>query len=434
MFIINLLKNLYNAYRDIILDKKQKRVAFLASLGSGLEYYDFVIYGMLAQFFSTQFFPKTNHLTALIQVFVIFALGYLVRPIGGTIFGMVGDYFGRKTTFLISIILMGSSTFFMGMIPTYQYIGIYASLIFLVLRLIQGISFGAELPSSLTFLAEHSGAKDRGLLIGIMITSVGTGALLGSGFTFVLCKLLGKSNMVNFGWRIPFLLGGMLAIIAYFFRKKTEETPIFLKEKKHEKIAIIKLLRKDFKNVVVTMLIIILPASLIIFGVAFPSFASGIWKYKTTNIYFALVVGEVFSIGLIFLFGWLSDKIGRKKQYTAILILFCAFGYSMFGLLEKHTFFHLILFVIIFKTFIAAMAGNYFAIMTENFITNIRNTGIAFCYNCVFAAAAFIPLLLLYIYKQTHSIKFISVFFVLLSVISLIGMIFIEDRTKKTLT
>ena len=162
------------------------------------------------------------------KLLAFFALGYLARPLGGIIFGNQGDRIGRKPIFLFSILLMAFSTLIIGLLPAYHSIGISATIGLIFLRILQGMAFGAEIPGTVTFLVEHTQHYHRGRHIGFALSSISLGASLGSGIIFILSQNLSAVQMVNYGWRIPFLLGGSLALVGFFIRRKLQETPLFL--------------------------------------------------------------------------------------------------------------------------------------------------------------------------------------------------------------
>ncbi|OGT11394.1 MAG: hypothetical protein A2X77_00280 [Gammaproteobacteria bacterium GWE2_42_36] len=399
---------------------KPQKITLLTSVGSGLEYYDFVIYALLASYMAKQFFPEGNYYAGIMGTFCIFAVGYFIRPIGGVIFGLFGDCFGRKKTFLASMLLMAFSTAFMGLLPTYKSIGLSAPIIFALFRVLQGISFGAELPGSLTFLTEHVGNAKRGLHCSFMIASVGLGVTVGSFITYIVSKSLTTQQMFNWGWRIPFLIGGVLAIAGYFIRKQAVETPYFIKNQKKNDFILRELFRKNFWQVMNGIGIIIFPACFIVFVLAMPVYLHQIFNYSMSDIYFVITVGYLWSSLLIPLFGWLSDKVDRKKLLFFPAISIVLFGYFLFKILAFKNFYALLIFILLYQLIIAAMSASYFVMLAEGFPTRVRFTGVAFCYNVAYALAALIPLLVGYLCSKTSSfaVFWIVLLFAILAVIT----------------
>ncbi|MEN9390971.1 MAG: hypothetical protein RL017_268, partial [Pseudomonadota bacterium] len=208
--------------------QKIKTISLL-SMGSALEFYDFTIYGLFSAFMENSFFPKSSNgsLHGFIGILLIFGVGYIARPIGGMIFGSLGDKYGRKYSFRISLIIMALSTMSIALIPSYMQIGIYAPILLLLLRIAQGISIGAELPISCVFVFEHL-SMGKNIFYGATLFGLSNiGLLLGNIINFILTRNLSYTQTHSFGWRIPFVLGGILCVLAFYLRKHLNETNVF---------------------------------------------------------------------------------------------------------------------------------------------------------------------------------------------------------------
>lgn len=210
------------------LKPNEQKIIFLASLGGALEFYDFVIYVIFAPLLSQIFFPEADKLASLMSVYAVFAIGYLVRPLGGVVFSHFGDKYGRKKTFIFSVFLMAVPTLLIGLLPTYQHIGIYASILLILLRLLQGLSIGGEIPGAITFTCEHVNPRSRGLACGVIFCFLNLGIFLGAIISLILTSLLSKEQLVTFGWRIPFIFGGLLGGFSFYIRKQMTESPLFI--------------------------------------------------------------------------------------------------------------------------------------------------------------------------------------------------------------
>jgi MFS family permease len=205
------------------------KILGLLSVGSSFEFYDFTIYGLFASFMQSSFFPQTNNnsVSGFIGILLIFGVGYIARPLGGIIFGSLGDKFGRKYSFRISLLIMAVSTMLIGLIPSYTQIGIYAPILLLLLRFTQGISIGAELPISSVFVFEHL-SMGKNIFYGATLFGLSNlGLLLGNVINFILTSTLTHEQTHSFGWRIPFLFGGVLCVFAFYLRKHLNETDVF---------------------------------------------------------------------------------------------------------------------------------------------------------------------------------------------------------------
>ncbi|WP_206185986.1 MFS transporter [Sphingosinicella sp. BN140058] len=209
------------------LTRRQWRMIVLAALGGGLEYYDFIVYGIFAQAIAAAFFPAGDPL-ALTLALAIFSIGYLARPIGGMISSHYGDRYGRKTVFVVTVFTMSACTLAIGLIPTYATWGLAATFLLVLLRFIQGLCIGGELPGAITFVVETA-EKRPGLACGIVFALVNGGVLLAAFVNLALGAWLSPAAMLDHGWRIAFVIGGLLGLLSFWLRRNLEETPEFLR-------------------------------------------------------------------------------------------------------------------------------------------------------------------------------------------------------------
>src|SRR4051795_9913391 len=217
------------------MTKDEKFVIFASSLGTVFEWYDFYLYATLAPFFAALFFPPGNDTAALLSAFATYAAGFLVRPFGAIIFGRIGDLVGRKHTFLVTIVVMGGATFFVGLLPSFASIGWLAPVLLVTLRLCQGLALGGEYGGAATYVAEHSRPDERGYTTSYIQTTATLGMLLAL-MVILLCRTTADAKMfAEWGWRIPFLVSLILLIFSVYIRLKLNETPIFQKMKEEGK-------------------------------------------------------------------------------------------------------------------------------------------------------------------------------------------------------
>ena len=213
------------------MTKEQRKVIFASSLGTVFEWYDFYLYGSLAAIIGKQFFAGVNETTAFIFALLAFAAGFAVRPFGAVIFGRMGDMLGRKFTFLITILLMGLSTFIVGILPSYATIGVAAPIILIMLRLLQGLALGGEYGGAATYVAEHAPHGKRGFYTSFIQTTATLGLFL-SLLVILGCRLaLGPTAFDDWGWRIPFLVSILLLAVSVYIRLQLNESPVFQKMK-----------------------------------------------------------------------------------------------------------------------------------------------------------------------------------------------------------
>lgn len=208
---------------------KKLKLTALLSLGSSLEFYDFIIYGLFSSYMANSFFPKNvqNPYLGFMGILLVFGIGYLARPLGGFLFGNMGDKYGRKFSFNITLAMMAFATFLVGLIPTYATIGLMAPFLLLLLRVIQGISMGAELPISSVFVYEHLSLGKNAFYGATLFGLSNMGLLIGNALNVGLTHVLPIEAIDAWGWRIPFILGGFLGVVAMYLRKRLQETPIF---------------------------------------------------------------------------------------------------------------------------------------------------------------------------------------------------------------
>src|SRR5437762_1501817 len=210
----------------IVSQAEERRVIFASSLGTVFEWYDFYLYATLAPFFAALFFPPGNETAALLSAFAAYAAGFIVRPFGALVFGRLGDLVGRKYTFLVTLILMGGSTFAIGLIPGYAQIGVFAPILVLVLRLVQGLALGGEYGGAATYVAEHAPAAKRGFYTSFIQTTATLGLFVSIGVILIVRQSMGVSEFTSWGWRIPFILSAVLVGVSIYIRMKMEESPL----------------------------------------------------------------------------------------------------------------------------------------------------------------------------------------------------------------
>ncbi len=222
---------------SLVPKQSLKRVIFASSAGTVIEWYDFYIFGSLATIISTQFFPGENPAAAFLATLAAFGVGFVIRPFGAIIFGRLGDLVGRKHTFLLTLLIMGGSTFAIGLIPGYGTIGIAAPIIIFLLRALQGLALGGEYGGATTYVAEHSPKGKRGFYTSFIQTTATLGLFISIGVILLCRTLMGEEAFADWGWRIPFLLSSILVFMSYIIRRKMNESPEFEQLKKEQKIS-----------------------------------------------------------------------------------------------------------------------------------------------------------------------------------------------------
>lgn len=371
-----------------------RKLVLITAIAAGLEYYDFIIYGLLSTYLAAIFFPQSNHFLANIQALLIFSLGYFARPIGALFFGWMGDHYGRKTSFLISMLCIALATFCIGLLPNYQTLGVISSLLLILLRLIQGLAYSAELPGVATFLTEHIQTKLKGLAFGLMYAGVSIGGATGTLLIYFITRSMNYSQMLSYGWRLPFLFGGVLAILNYFMRKKISESPLFLeylKSSAARRNPLKQVFLKYYKNILLGTCITLFGACFIIFGVTMPNFLHQIYHYSLPEIYPAMTFGFALSVFLLPCFGVLAEKIGKPKLLIITALFVIITSALFFNLLKTETLAALFFFIIFYHLTTSSLANSYLLTLTELFPVGVRFSGVAICYNLAFSLASLTP-------------------------------------------
>jgi MFS family permease len=308
--------------------REEARVIFASSLGTVFEWYDFYIYATLAPFFAAVFFPSGNATAALLASFATYAAGFLVRPFGALVFGRIGDLVGRKYTFLVTIVVMGLSTAASGLLPTYAQIGMASPTILVLLRLAQGLALGGEYGGAATYVAEHAPHEKRGFHTSFIQTTATVGFFLSLIVIYVCRSQMSPDSFKAWGWRIPFLVSLILLAVSVYIRLKLNESPVFLRMKAEGKGSKAPISESfgDWKNL--KLVLIALFGATAGQGVVWYTgqfyalfFLTGTLKIDWKTAY--LIIGVALFLGTWFfvVFGWLSDKIGRKKIMLAGCLL-----------------------------------------------------------------------------------------------------------------
>jgi MFS family permease len=296
-------------------------------VGTLIEWYDFFIFGSLATIISTEFFPKENPVAAFLATLATFSAGLVVRPFGALFFGKMGDMIGRKYTFMVTLILMGGSTIAIGLVPTYDSIGFFAPLIVLILRLLQGLAIGGEYGGAATYVAEQSPVKQRGFWTSWIQASTGFAFVLSITVILITKSLMDKSSWESWGWRLPFLVSVILVVLSVYMRKKMAESPLFAKAKAEGKTSL-NPLKESFGNKENLKIVLLAFFALTLGGgtIGWVGFYAQSFIIKTLNVDYGqantiMIIGILMGIPFFFLFGWLSDKIGRKYILLAGMFL-----------------------------------------------------------------------------------------------------------------
>ncbi|WP_460355916.1 MFS transporter [Mycobacterium sp. ZZG] len=356
-----------------------------AAIGNTVEWFDFAIYGSLGTYIAEKFFPPGDETAALLNTFAIFAAAFFMRPLGGFFFGPLGDRIGRQKVLALVILLMSASTLAIGLVPSYDSIGVWAPILLLVLRCLQGFSAGGEYGSGACFLAEYAPDRHRGFVVSFLVWSVVVGFLLGAVTVTGLETLLSEPAMESYGWRIPFLIAGALGAVGLYIRLRLGDTPQF--ESLREAGAVSS---SPLKEAVTTSWrpILQIIGLVVVHNVGFylvytflPSYFTETLGFSKTDAFFSITVASMVGIVLIPPLGALSDRIGRKPLLLTGSIGFAVFAYPLFLLLNTGS----LTAAIAAHSALAAIEAVFvcasLAAGAELFATRVRSSGYSIGYN-----------------------------------------------------
>lgn len=415
-----------------------RKILISSMIGNALEWYDFVLYVQFANIISQLFFPSNDSFTSLLATFGVFAVGFVMRPLGGVLFGMLGDMFGRKAALVFSILMMAVPTALIGFIPSFAEIGIAAPILLTLMRLLQGLALGGGFSGCMTFIVEHSPDNERGLIGSTTMFSLGAGVFLGIVVSLAVSGFLSEEHFISWGWRVPFIISLAIGMVAFYIKNYIDESPVYLKAKEHGKISKTPI-HEVFYNHWRELLIAV--ALYLSVTVPFYTFTAFFSTFLQNHAGLALKEAMIINGIAIFVFmfaipftGWLSDIYGRKKVLVTCVILIAISAYPAFSLLLKGGFVYPLLGQILFGLTVGGFMGPIPATLVELFPTNIRFTGLALSYN--FSAALFggtAPFVYLKLIEWTGSIMS-PVFYILMFVcITLFALYHFTEHYKDEL-
>ncbi len=398
------------------VSKDFRRVILAASVGNVIEWYDFYIFGSLAAILSVKFFDKTHPVAALLSTIALFTAGFLIRPLGAFLFGWLGDRVGRKYTFLITLTGMGLGTGLIGLIPTFQQIGLAAAFILFALRMLQGLCLGGEYGGAITYVAEHVPDERRGFYTGWLQTSPTLGIVVSLAVIVGTRSYYGNDAFNEIGWRVPFLISFVLVAIAIYIRLKLRETPIFEELKAKGQMT-----KNPWKEAFLSANIkFVLIASVVVIGEGVVWYSGQFWALfylqqvsKVDVLTSSYIIGAGLLIGTptLILYGWLSDIIGRKPVILGGFLLAALLYYPLYSWLGTVTqpgninYPVAIFIVVILVSFVGMVYGPIGAFLAEYFPSRIRYTSVSVPYHIGNGwGGGLVPFITTAAFQSTHSL------------------------------
>jgi MHS family proline/betaine transporter-like MFS transporter len=415
-----------------------RKVIVSGMIGNGLEWYDYALYAQMAFIISELFFPGTDEKAKLIATFGVFAVGFVFRPLGAIMFGYIGDRYGRRISLVVAILMMAIPTGCIGLLPTYDQIGMWAPILLTIIRIFQGMSLGGEFSGSITYIVEHSHPKHRGIAGAASVVSLIIGFLMGSFVALLFVKGLSPEDFRSWGWRVPFLMGIVIGLVGLYIRKECDESPAYEEAKREGHLS-----DKPVRTALATHKTKMLQAFCLYISVTMPFYLVSVYLLSFTQkklgfaSYDALVINTTTMISMliaVIFSALLTDKIGRKPVlvFSAIVMMFSIL--PLFNLMGTMVYSNVLLAQVLLGLIVGCYIASIPTVLVELFPTSIRYTGMALAYNlsaAIFGGTA--PMVCEWLLGKTGTYLSIGWYVMLCNIISLTALYFYRDKYKEAL-
>lgn len=396
-----------------------RRLAAASMVGTALEWYDFMIYNtMAALIFNQVFFPSVDPMVGTLLAFSTYAVGYISRPLGGVVFGRLGDKLGRRAVLVLTLSLMGVTTAAMAVLPGYATIGIWSPVLLVALRFVQGVALGGEWAGAVLLTVEHGRADRRGLNASWAQVGPAAGTLLSSAVIAAVTAALAEPDFLSWGWRVPFALSALLVLFGLWIRTTIDETPLFREMQARQETAkapVGEVLRDHWRALLIAGAARIGPdviySLLVVFSV---TYVTQVLHLPRSLALTALLCGAALNVIATPLFGALTDKVGRRPVYAGGLVASLVWGGLFFVLVDSRDTALIIVAVGVGMIFHAAMYAAQGSFITEQFAPRVRYTGssIAYTFGSLAGGGAFAPLIMATVLQETAGTAGISIYVV----------------------
>lgn len=403
--------------------RSSRKVAFASLVGTTIEWYDFFIFGTAAALiFNEIFFPKFDPLTGTLAAFASFAVGFIARPFGGAVFAHYGDRVGRKPMLVYSLLLMGGATVLMGLLPTYSAVGVWAPVLLVVLRFVQGFGVGGEWGGAALMAVEHAPPHRRGFYGSWPQVGVPAGLVLGTGTFAVLTATLTDDQFAAWGWRIPFLASALLIAVGMWIRLTVSESPVFqesLDRKSAARMPVLDALKAYPKEIALAAgSFLATHATFYVSSVWLIAYATTVLGYERTTILNANTFLSAVDIPMILLFGLLSDRVGRRPLFLVGMALMALWAIPYFMLVSTGDIWLFIVGGLIIQACRSAVYGPQSAFFAEQFTTGMRYSGSSLAYQFAAILGGMTPLVCTALIAWTGSIYAVGGFVIAIALVS----------------
>ncbi|CAN7558968.1 Proline/betaine transporter [compost metagenome] len=413
------------------IQPSQRRRAIIATvIGNGLEWFDFTVYSFFAVIIAKLFFPTGNDLSSLLLAVATFGVGFFMRPVGGIVLGIYADRVGRKAALSLTILLMALGTTLIGIAPTYDQVGIFAPLLIVVARLMQGFSAGGEMGGATAFLTEYAPARQRAYYSSWIQASIGVAVLLGAAVGTFVTSSLSTEALNSWGWRLPFLLGIVIGPVGYYIRHHLDETPTFRDNAERADSPLKEIVQAYPRETLASFSMVILwTVCTYVLLFYMPTYAVKVLKVPQADGFIAGMAGGSAIMVFAPLVGLLADRIGRRVLLSGSALLILVLAWPMFTFINHVPgLSSLLVFQLVFGVLIATYTGPILAAFSELFPARVLSTGLSVAYNfAVTIFGGFASFIITWLIATTGSSMAPAIYVMIAAAISLVGTRFVRE-------